>query len=68
MRAAYNQDNVALYPLDEICEDPCDNCMFLKPEDYTCILFDFGEESFYNLPGCWNGIFIPEPLNNIFEL
>lgn len=69
MRAAYNQDNVALYPLlDEIREDPCSNCMFLKPEDYTCILFDFGEENFYNLPECWNSIFIPEPLSNIFEL
>lgn len=68
MRAAYNQDDFALYPLDEICEDPCDNCMFLKPEDYTCILVDFGEENFDKLPGCWNSIFIPEPLSNIFEL
>lgn len=68
MRAAYNQDSVALYPLDGIREDPCDNCIFLKPEDYTCTLVDFGEEIFDKLPKCWYSIFILEPLSNIFEL
>ena len=41
------EDRKMIYGLlDEIREDPCCNCMFLKPEDYTCILFDFG------LSGC----------------
>ena len=68
MKAAYNQNNLEFYPLDEIYEDPCDNCIFIRPEKYTCILADFGEDNFDELPGCWNGIFIPEPLSNIFEL
>lgn len=68
MKAAYNQNNLGFCPLDEIYGDPCDNCIFIRPEKYTCILADFSESNFDELPGCWNGIFIPEPLNNIFEL
>lgn len=68
MKAAYNQNDLGLYPLDEIYEDPCDNCIFIRPEKYTCILADFGEDTFEELPKCWSGIFIPEPLSNIFEL
>ena len=68
MKAAYNQNDLGLYPLDEIYEDPCDNCIFLNSEKYTCILADFGEDSFNELPRCENAIFISEPLSNIFEL
>lgn len=68
MKAAYNQNDLGLYLLDEIYEDPCDNCVFIRPENYTCILADFGEDNFDELPRCWNAIFIPEPLSNIFKL
>lgn len=69
MKAAYNQNDLGLYPLDGIYKDLCENCIFLKLENSTCILFDnFGEGSFDKLPKCWNGIFISEPLSNIFEL
>ena len=68
MKAAYNQNDLGLYPLDEIYEDPCDNCIFLRPKKRTCILVDFGEDNCDELPRCWNAIFIPEPLSNIFEL
>jgi hypothetical protein len=68
MKAAYNQNDLGLYPLDEIYEDPCDNCIFIRPENYTCILADFGESNFDELPVCCNAIFIPESLSNIFEL
>lgn len=69
MKAAYNQNDLGLYPLDGIYEDPCANCIFLRLENSTCTLLDdFGEDTFEELPKCWNGIFIPEPLSNIFEL
>ena len=68
MKAAYNQNDLGLYPLDEIYEDPCDNCMFIRPENYTCILANFVGDNSNELPRCWNAIFIPEPLSNIFEL
>lgn len=69
MKAAYNQNDFGLYPLDGIYKDPCANCIFLRLENSTCTLLDdFGEDTFEELPKCWNGIFIPEPLSNIFEL
>jgi hypothetical protein len=68
MKAAYNQNDLGLYPLNEIYEDPCDNCIFIRSENYTCILADFGEDNFDELPRCWNAIFISEPLSDIFEL
>lgn len=68
MKAAYNQNDLGLYPLDKIYEDTCDNCIFLRSEKYTCVLADSGEDNFDELPRCWNAIFIPEPLSNIFEL
>ena len=68
MKAAYNQNDLGLYPLDEIYEDPCENCIFLLLEKSICVLADFGEDNFDELPRCWNAIFIPEPLSNIFEL
>ncbi len=69
MKAAYNQNDLGLYPLDEIYEDPCDNCLFIRPGKHTCILLtDFDEGSVDELFRCWNSIFIPEPLSNIFEL
>lgn len=68
MKAAYNQNDLGLYPLDGIYKDPCENCIFLPLEKSTCILADFGEGNFDELPRCWNAIFIPEPLSNIFEL
>lgn len=68
MKAAYNQNDLGLYPLDENYEDPCDNCLFIRPGEYTCILADFDEGSVDELFRCWNSIFIPEPLSNIFEL
>lgn len=68
MKAAYNQNNLGFYPLYETYEDSCDNCIFIRSEDHTCILADFGDEAFDELPGCWNVIFIPELLSNIFEL
>ena len=68
MKAAYNQNDLGSHPLDEIYEDPCDNCLFIKPGEYTCILADFDEDSVDKLFRCWNSIFIPEPLSNIFEL
>lgn len=69
MKAAYNQNDLRLYPLDGIYEDPCANCIFLRLENSTCTLLDdFGEDTFEELPKCWSGIFIPEPLSNIFEL
>lgn len=68
MKAAYNQNDLGLYPLDEIYENSCANCIFIRPENYTCILADFGEDNFDELPRCWNAIFISEPLSNIFEL
>lgn len=66
MKAAYNQNDLGLYPLDGIYEDPCENCIFLDHK--TCILLNFGEDTFDELPKCWNAIFTPEPLSNIFEL
>ena len=69
MKAAYNQNDFRLYPLDGIYEDSCANCIFLRLEHSTCTLLDdFGEDIFEELPKCWSGIFIPEPLSNIFEL
>ncbi len=68
MKAAYNQNDLGLYTLYEDYDDPCDNCIFIRPEDYNCILADFGEDNFNELPSCGNGIFIPEPLSNIFKL
>lgn len=72
MKAAYNKNDLGLHPLDEKIYgdpyDPCDNCVFIRPEKHTCILLEFGEDNFDELPKCWNGIFIPEPLSNIFEL
>lgn len=68
MKAAYNQNDLGLYPLDEIYENPCENCIFLLLEKPHCVLVDFGENNFDELPRCWNAIFIPEPLSNIFEL
>lgn len=67
MKAAYNQNDLGLYPLNDIYKYPCDNCIF-RPENYTCILAEFGEDNFDELPKCWNAIFIPKPLSNIFEL
>ena len=43
-----------------------DNCIFTRLENSSCILFDFGEDNFGELPGCWNGVFIPKPLSDIF--
>jgi hypothetical protein len=68
MKAAYNQNDLGLYPLDEIYEDPCENCVFIRLKEGTCILANFGEDNFDELPMCSNAIFIPEPLSNIFEL
>jgi hypothetical protein len=68
MKAAYNQNDLGLFPLDGIYQDPCENCIFLRSDTSTCILADFGEDNFDELPRCWNSIFIPEPLSNIFEL
>lgn len=68
MKAAYNQNNFKLYPLDEIYENSCDNCIFIRSENHTCRLADFGDDAFDKLFTCWSGIFIPEPLSNIFEL
>lgn len=68
MKAAYNQNDLGLYPLNEIYYDPCENCIFLRSEKSTCILTEFGEDNFDELPRCFNAIFIPEPLSNIFEL
>lgn len=68
MKAAYNQNNIELSPLDEIYGDFCGNCIFLRPENHTCTLLDFGEDVFEELHKCWDAIFIPEPLSNIFEL
>lgn len=66
MKVAYNQNNLRLSIRDS--QRPCDNCIFTRPENRSCILFDFGEDNFGELPGCWNGVFIPKPLSNIFEL
>ncbi len=68
MKAAYNQNDLGFYLSSEIYEDTCENCIFLRPEEGICQLINFGEDSFNDLPGCWNGIFIPKPLSNIFEL
>jgi hypothetical protein len=68
MKAAYNQNNVELYHLNEVYADPCENCIFLRSEKSTCIVVDFGKDNFDELPGCWDGIFIPKPLSNIFKL
>lgn len=66
MKVAYNKNDLGLYPLDGIYEDPCKNCIFLDQK--TCILLNFGEDIFDELPKCWNTIFILKPLSNIFEL
>ena len=68
MKAAYNQNDFGLYPLDRIYGDPCNNCIFIRPKQCNCILSNFGEDVYDELPRCWSGIFIPEPLSNIFEL
>lgn len=68
MKAAYNQNDLGLYPLDGIYKDPCDNCIFIRSEKGTCVLANFGENNFDELPRCWNAIFISEPLSHIFEL
>ena len=68
MKAAYNQNNLEFDPLSETYEDPCDNCIFIRPEEYTCILANFGEELWDELPICCNGIFTAKPLSNIFKL
>lgn len=69
MKAAYNQNDLGLYLLfDEVDKDDCENCIFYQPEKRDCILLNFGEDIFEELPKCWNAIFIPESLSNIFEL
>lgn len=68
MKTAYNQNNIKLYPLDGIYEDSCAHCIFLRLNNSTCTLLNFGEDTFEKLPKCWDAIFIPEPLSNIFEL
>lgn len=71
MKAAYNQNNIGLHPLTVFCGefcDPCTNCIFIRPEKNACILVEFGEDNFDELPKCDNAIFIPEPLSNIFKL
>lgn len=67
MKAAYNQNDLGLYPADDEFSHECENCAFLRLSD-KCVLLDFGEDIFEKLPKCWNAIFIPEPLSNIFEL
>lgn len=66
MKVAYNQNDLGLYPLDGIYEDTFKNCIFLDQK--TCILLNFGEDIFDELPKCWNNIFILESLSGIFEL
>ena len=67
MKAAYNQNDLGLYPLDNEFIHECENCIFLR-SSYKCTLLDFGEDNFDELSKCWNAIFTPEPLSNIFEL
>lgn len=66
MKAAYNQYNLGLYPLDNMYKDPCENCIFCPTENSTCILAEFCEDNLDELPRCWNAIFTPEPLSDIF--
>ena len=71
MKVAFNQNDIELYPLDDEFSDDCENCVFLRnitTDSYTCILPDFEEDIFEQLPGCFNSIFIPESLSNIFKL
>lgn len=70
MKAAFNQNNIGLHPLTVFygpC-DPCANCIFIRPEKRTCLLSNFDEDIFDKLARCYNAIFIPEPLSNIFKL
>lgn len=67
MKVAFNQNNIWSYPLDEIYEDPCYNCIF-RLENDTCILADFIKDNFNNLFDCCNGIFISESLSDVFKL
>lgn len=68
MKYAYNQNNLGFHLSDVIYEDTCKNCIFLRSEEGICQLINFGEDSFNELPRCWNAIFISEPLSHIFEL
>lgn len=69
MKVSYNQYDIALFPTDSSWQDPCDNCIFINPEqNYTCTLADFGKDVIEILPSCGEGIFIPESLSNIFKL
>lgn len=67
MKAALNQNDLGLYPLDNEFSTDCENCAFLR-DSYTCILLNFGEETFDKLPHCFNAIFILKPLSDIFNL
>lgn len=66
MKAAYNQNDIGLYPLEGIYENSCKHCMFFPTDNSACILADFDEGDVDELPRCWNAIFIPEPLSDIF--
>ena len=71
MKAAYNQNDIGLHPLTVFYGKPrdlCANCIFIRSEERTCLLSNFDEDTFDKLARCWNAIFIPEPLSNIFKL
>lgn len=71
MKVAFNQNDVYLYPIDDKFNYDCENCVFLRnttPDQYTCILLDFGEDAFEQLTRCYGSIFIPESLSSIFNL
>lgn len=71
MKAAFNQNDLGLYPVDDESIHDCEGCIFLSSmalNSYKCILLDFGEEISEILPHCAGAIFTPEPLSNVFKL
>lgn len=71
MKASFNQNNIELYPIDNEFIDDCKECLFFRTitsNSYDCRLIDFGIESYERLPRCFQSIFIPKPLSDIFKL
>lgn len=71
MKAAFNQNDIKLYPIDNEFINECKGCLFLRAissNSYDCRLFNFETGTFETLFHCFQSIFIPEPLSDIFKI
>lgn len=71
MKASFNQNDLELYTVDDEFAHDCENCVFLHTitsNSQECRLIDFEPGTFERLFHCFQSIFIPEPLSDIFKL